>query len=145
MCTSQLAFIRESIGVVQMNSQQLSTDIPPSLLESLGSDRALLRELVGMFLEDCPKQLESIRDAVQRRDAVALRSAAHLLRGCVGNFGVSAAYEAARRLENMGREGNWTDVEARYACLESELRRLELALAQLIRAGIPLCASEVSR
>ena len=70
----------------------------PALLELVRGDAALLRELIGMFLEDCPQQVGNIRAAVRQRDAAGLRSAAHLLRGAIGNFGSSAAYEAARSL-----------------------------------------------
>jgi two-component system sensor histidine kinase/response regulator len=96
----------------------------------------LLRELVTLFLADCPKQMESIRAAVFQGDAQALHQAAHLLRGSLGNFGVSPAYEASRKLEAMARAGNLDSAQASYASLEAELCRLQAALAELLP---PVC------
>jgi len=102
----------------------------PALLELVRGDAALLRELIGMFLEDCPQQMANIRTAVREHDAAGLRSTAHLLRGAIGNFGLSAAYEAARTLEAMGRDGRLDKADACFATLETEVARLQTALAE---------------
>jgi HPt (histidine-containing phosphotransfer) domain-containing protein len=70
----------------------MSADTPPpfdgkALLEQLGGDRDLLGELAKIFLKDCPIRLSAIQGGLERRDAVALREAAHALRGSVANSG----------------------------------------------------------
>lgn len=72
------------------------------LLSRFGGDAGLLRELAELFIQSCPKMLEDIRDAVQKRDAKALERAAHSLKGCVGNFFSKGARETAQRLELVG-------------------------------------------
>jgi two-component system sensor histidine kinase/response regulator len=56
-----------------------------SALQLLGGDAELLKELAELFLESCPKMLQDIRVALQKRDAKALEIAAHLRTGSVGN------------------------------------------------------------
>jgi two-component system, sensor histidine kinase and response regulator len=93
----------------------------------------LLREIVRLFLADCPRRLAGIKEAVRRGDAEALRIEAHTLKGSVGNFAAKQAFAAAQRLEIMGRDGDLTKAgEARMA-LESELARLTEALTKLTR------------
>ena len=51
-----------------------------------------------------PKLLDGIRGAAERGDAQGMERAAHKLKGSVANFAAPAAYDAALRLEVMGRE-----------------------------------------
>jgi PAS domain S-box-containing protein len=101
-------------------------------LGRVGDDVELLKELVGLFLESCPRQLAELRQAVARRDAPALRRTAHALKGAVGIFGARAAVAAAQRLETMGRAEDLTHADAACAALEEALARLEPALADLV-------------
>ena len=102
-----------------------------ALLAGVSGDRKLLRELVELFLGDRSKMLAQIRNAVRRRDAAKVQSAAHALKGSVGNFAARSAYEAARKLETLGREGDLTAVGAAYAALEDEVTRLAESLTAL--------------
>jgi len=104
-----------------------------ALLAGVDGNRGLLRELVRLFLADCPRRRAEIKEAVRRGDAEALRKAAHTLKGSVGNFAAKQAFAAAQRLEIMGRDGELDKAgEARMA-LESELARLTEGLTKLTR------------
>lgn len=100
-------------------------------LERVGGDQLLLEEVAQLFLETSPDLLGEIRRAVEAREARALERTAHTLKGSVGNFGAEAAYQAALRLEKMGRSGDLTAVEEALGALESEMERLRPALATL--------------
>jgi two-component system sensor histidine kinase/response regulator len=101
-----------------------------ALLAGVNGDRHLLRDLVRLFLADCPKRLAEIKEAIRGRDAEALRIAAHTLKGSVGNFAAKKTFAAAKRLEIMGAEG---DADAGEACkaLETELARFTEELKSL--------------
>ncbi len=102
-----------------------------AIFDHFEGDIELLREIAGLFLEDCPNRLSALRAAIARGDCKALESAAHSLKGSVVNFGARAAAVAAQRVEQMARDG---DMEhAREACpmLEEEIARLEPVLAHL--------------
>ena len=53
---------------------------------------------------------------------------AHTLKGAVGTFGAQPAFEAARRLETMGRSGDLAQAGPAFAALEESLARLEPTL-----------------
>ena len=68
---------------------------------------------------------------LNRDDSEALERAAHTLKGSVGDFAATSAYEMAFRLEQMGRDDNITHAEEAYTALEEEMKRLVPVLAEL--------------
>ena len=103
------------------------------LLERVGDDRKALAELVRIFRADSPKQIARIRAAIREGDAVALRAAAHALKGAVSNFAAPTATEAALRLQKMGEGGRLEDAGAALERLEREIEALLAALAAVVR------------
>src|SRR5450755_3016841 len=93
-------------------------------LSRVGGDIELLKEIAILFLEDYPRSLTDLREAVDARDAKGVERAAHGLKGSVSNFGAQPAVDAALKLETMGRAQQLVEVE-------QVLRTLELALAAL--------------
>ncbi len=74
------------------------------LRQRVSGDEQLMHDVVRIFLEDCPARLAAVAAAVERRDAEAIRSAAHALKGAAGNLAASGLFEAARVLERLGAE-----------------------------------------
>ena len=105
---------------------------PSSTLERLNDDTELFAELVEMFFEDCPVLIAEVRQAVNQNDAHELKRAAHLLRGAIGNFSVSTAYQAARTLEFMGHTSKMEGAASAVNTLETETSRLVTALKRFI-------------
>jgi len=105
---------------------------PTSALDRINHDTRLFAELVEMFLEDCPALINEVRQAVHQNDARELKRAAHLLRGAIGNFSVSTAYETAKSLESMGQTNNMQDAFVAVSTLERETSRLATALEQFV-------------
>jgi CheY-like chemotaxis protein/HPt (histidine-containing phosphotransfer) domain-containing protein len=101
-------------------------------LARVGGDRMLLGELAAIFMAECPELVAALRAGVERNDAQAVYHAAHTLKGAMGNFGATAAVEAARVLERMGRQGTLTDASPALTALEAELSRLLPALTTLL-------------
>jgi signal transduction histidine kinase/DNA-binding response OmpR family regulator len=104
-----------------------------ALLAKVGGEEALLRELIDLFLKECPNELAELREAVAARDPLRVRKAAHRLKGGAVNFSDPAA-EAAWKLESMGRSGDLTGVEQALASLERIMADLQRGLAQFLRA-----------
>ncbi len=96
-------------------------------------DVELLKEIAGMFLEETPLVMDKIKDALRRGDSNALERAAHTVKGSVGNFAAKPAFQAAQRVEQIGRDGDMGEAEEAYRALEAELERLKPALAALGR------------
>lgn len=93
-------------------------------LARVGGDAELLKEIAMLFLDDYPKSLSELKDAVQAGDAKRVERSAHGLKGSVSNFGARPAVDAAFQLEIMGRAQQLAEVE-------QVLRTLELTLAAL--------------
>jgi PAS domain S-box-containing protein len=102
-----------------------------ALLAGVDGDRRVLRELVRLFLADCPRSLAEIKEAIRRGDAGALGRAAHALKGSVGNFAAKSAFAAAQRLEIMSRDIDLDNVGKACVTLESELALLSEELRKL--------------
>lgn len=101
-----------------------------TLLELFGEDEDLMRELIGLFLEDTPALLNALRAGVAGQDAAKVERAAHTLKGTVGNFGAEGTAELARRLEVMGRARDLGSAAAALSALEHALERVSARLAE---------------
>lgn len=102
-----------------------------ALLDRVGGDEELLREITSIFLLEYPALLRQIQDGLSRGDTRRIELAAHSLKGSVANFGVPAAIEAAHRLEVIGRSGSIAEAPAAIAHLVTEFQRLQPLLEQL--------------
>lgn len=89
------------------------------------NDQALVEELIEVFIDSYPSQLDDISRAIDSKDPGQLQMAAHALKGVVSNFGASAAYDLALRLETMGREGTLDGAEEVFDALKKEMNRIE--------------------
>ncbi len=106
----------------------------------LGGDRELLQELAGMFIQEYPTRLAAIKDAIAAKDSEQLMREAHALKGEVGNFAAQASWDAAYRLENMGRHNQMDEAEAALEQLERQVAKLIEAFATLT-ADAPAAAT----
>ncbi len=93
-------------------------------LEVVGDDVELLQAVVEMSLEECPEQVEALREALTGQDAPGVEDAAHRLKGVLGNLGGLIARDVAQRLETMGEEGNLNGGLAALEELEKEMGRV---------------------
>ena len=97
-------------------------------LDRLGGDEELLHELCQIFLEESPKLLLKLRQAVVDADAQAVMRAAHSLKGELGYLGAAVASQVARELEDMGHDENLSGAAEALLLLEREMADLHLAL-----------------
>jgi HPt (histidine-containing phosphotransfer) domain-containing protein len=107
-----------------------------ALLSRIDGDMELLRELIGLFLNDAPHLLSEICAAARCRDGAALERAAHSIKGSVSTFAARPAFDAALRLETMARCGDLADIETACATLVAEIERLSDALTTLNPAAL---------
>lgn len=95
---------------------------------SAGSGRkpGLTREITPLFVQDALRLHTEMREAIARRDGHALQHSAHTLCGTAGFFKAQTVLDLARRLEKLGKAGDFGD--------ETDLASEELA-AELARLG----------
>lgn len=99
-----------------------------NLLDRVENDHELLRELLGIFKQDCPRHLLSLKEAVRRSEMKQVQVSSHALRGMLSNLAMTRAADAAASLEQMGRTGVRAGVKDALALLEQELSDLMLAV-----------------
>ncbi len=75
-------------------------------LERLGGDEKLFHEVIGIFLEEVPQHMASLKDAIAQQDAKALEAISHKLRGELGYLGIAEVSQMVRELEELGRKSD---------------------------------------
>jgi HPt (histidine-containing phosphotransfer) domain-containing protein len=103
-----------------------------AVLDRLGGDEQLLGEIAGLFLEDCPRLVQSMREAVAAADAPNLQLAAHTLKGSLSYLGGCRICEAARRLESIGADADLTGAPEALQALADQTDGLLSALTELV-------------
>ena len=96
----------------------------PAALGWVDGDHALLTELIGIFLEDCPRRLHEIEQAVREGDVIGVRQAAHSVNGMVACFATKSAQGFAHDMENLGKAGNLSKASALLPTLLLEFARV---------------------
>jgi two-component system sensor histidine kinase/response regulator len=102
------------------------------LLDRVEGDTELLREIVELFLADCPRMLAEVQAAIGAGDPVALKRSAHTLKGAAANFGATAAVALSLELETIGKSGEVSGAGAVGERLEVALTMLRTALVALL-------------
>jgi two-component system sensor histidine kinase/response regulator len=120
------ALVEKMAGAPDVASEPASEPpaIPDEVLARVGGDRELLAEISRLFVDDAPRHLSKIREALDGRDGEALRRAAHGLKGAAANFDADGVVSAARTLEEMGRTGEFDTADAVWKTLTAESDRL---------------------
>jgi HPt (histidine-containing phosphotransfer) domain-containing protein len=102
-----------------------------SALERVGGDEVLLRELVVIFVDDYPRQLGLIEEAISHQDWKTAERESHGLKGAVANFSAPDAVEASRKVEFAAREGHYEELPLLMEQLREELSRVRTELDRL--------------
>jgi HPt (histidine-containing phosphotransfer) domain-containing protein len=101
---------------------------PQPLVDRLGGDEELARQLVSLFLTEYPQMVSTVRESVASGSADRIRRAAHALKGSVSNFTDGAPTTTAFELEQIGRESRLSDAPA---VLDRLQRDIDAFAAQL--------------
>src|SRR5262249_54995949 len=100
-------------------------------LARVDGDMGVLREMVSLFLDQCPRLVEEIEASIAAEDGDRLKLAAHTLKGSVGAFNCDAAYELAQQLERIGRNDSG-GAEEPFRALLAILDQLKPALIEMV-------------
>ena len=91
-----------------------------ALRDRLSGDHDLMADVIRLFLEDLPMRLAAISEAVSSRNAVALREAAHALKGAAANLSAVGLFEASAVVERLAAESRMDAAEAAWRQLSVE-------------------------
>jgi len=90
-------------------------------------------ELITVYLSSSLENIEIIGDAVKKRDAEALKCAAHAFKGSSANLGLEKLVLFSKCLEMMGSSGNVPDIsEEAYRQLQVEYQKVTIKIKEYL-------------
>jgi len=102
-----------------------------ALLERLSQRHDLVRKMVGLFRSERPRMMASLKEALASGNAQVLASAAHAMKGAIGNLGALQAYAEVREIEELARRNQLPEAAAVLTKLERDIGRFQDALENL--------------
>jgi HPt (histidine-containing phosphotransfer) domain-containing protein len=100
------------------------------LLERMGGDRGLMREVVDAFLTEVPERLAALRAAAAAGDGNAVRRTAHSFKGSITIFPSPAAVHAISAVELAGLANDRDGAQRAIASLAEAIERLAADLRE---------------
>ncbi len=104
-------------------------------LRRLDGDLSFLKQLVQLFLDTIPAQLQSLETAIRDRNRNLIGDLAHSIKGSVRHFFADSAYEFAQRLEIISLSGDSVMIEQTYEQLLKQVGRLQTELLSMLFSG----------
>ncbi len=138
------AAMERAIGAAT-DSPAPPTEAPPEsgvvnwseALEAVQGNQRLLKPVMEAALEETPRLLASIQQAITCNDATKLRLWAHTLKGSLRYFGKTPAFDEAYRLEKMGQSGDLREAAAAFQTLDVETGRVVRCLTDYLHRQGP--------
>jgi CheY-like chemotaxis protein len=99
-------------------------------LDRVEGDEELLQDICRIFLEESPKLMTQLQQAVAQEDAEGVLRAAHSIKGESGYLGAADVSQMAKQLETMGRDRELSQAPAVLVRLQKEMASLISAVKQ---------------
>jgi len=96
---------------------------------ALATDASLLGQIFESFLSDGEARISVLKRALEKSDAVALRTASHALKGASSNIGAHRITDIAEQLQALGEEGSVKGAAELVAELEMEFSQVRAEIA----------------
>ena len=113
---------------VSLNTAVTKIFDPDAALSLASGDEELLLEITSMFLNDYPRLMSRVKEAITNGDCDALSFAAHSLKGSAGNFCATSVWDAAEQLESLADKGEQWGFGAALVTLNREVELFSAAL-----------------
>lgn len=94
------------------------------MLERVEGDRDLLKRVIDIFLDNTPKLLTQLRDAIEKEDFGDVNYVGHTLKGSCRNFYFKRAGDLSDIIEQAGKEKNFAKIKQTQPFMEEEIRNL---------------------
>jgi CheY-like chemotaxis protein/HPt (histidine-containing phosphotransfer) domain-containing protein len=98
----------------------------------IGGDPELLADISRLFVTHSPEMMQALHAAAAAGNSAGMASAAHALKGSIGNFTQGRPFEVARALEKTAETGNLAAARAGIPELEREVGKLCRVLDDIV-------------
>ncbi len=92
----------------------------------------VVREVFLLFLDDAPRRISAIADAIGRADASALQRAAHTLKGAAASIGATALQALCLEIELLGKNAQPGAAAGPAQALSGEFERVRGEIDRLL-------------
>jgi DNA-binding response OmpR family regulator len=120
-----------------MMDETVVLDLSEALSRADGDQDSFLT-MARLFLQESPREAAAARVALGRQDQAGLAAAAHKLKGSVMEICAPRLFERTKRLEELGRQGEFAEASPVCADVEICLAEVHAALREVIAGGFPL-------
>ncbi len=111
-------------------------------MERLGGDEQLFHEVVEIFLDDVPKHMAALAQAIADGNTEAIERLAHTLKGELGYLGIAEVSRKAREMEELGQKADVRLAASLYETFAPELCELLISMRRMVGAkpGVEMIA-----
>ncbi|OGL45684.1 MAG: hypothetical protein A2161_08520 [Candidatus Schekmanbacteria bacterium RBG_13_48_7] len=102
-----------------------------ALMNRLGDDTDLFREVIKVYEEDVPRQLKILHEALENNDIKQIRMQAHTLKGASGNIGANNIQELALQMEKGTESHNFEHTKNLLVKIENEFIKLKEIVSEM--------------
>lgn len=103
-------------------------EVPPldmqAALHRFLDDQGFFVEMCHGYIQNLPRRMDDLRDALEKNDIAAFAYAAHNLKGVSANFSAEPVRQITSQMEEAGRNGDLSAGLALMMKLEIEAERL---------------------
>lgn len=107
---------------------------PDRLQEVAMGDDEFLCELIDLYLNDAPQQLQALGSAVGSQDTAAVSAAAHKLKGSCGNVGADGLVALCQKLEGSAKASRLHELPPLFEQVAREFQEVNQTLSGM-KAG----------
>ena len=131
----QAAVVEDEVGEEQAKGPIQTSPEKPSFDESALGDRfegdeETINAVVSTFLDDAPNQIRFLKEALETKDAEAVKQRAHSLKGASGNVGAPVLQALSLQAEDAGKAGDLDRAAAAIGEMDGAFEALKTALAR---------------
>jgi len=132
--------VRAASGRAPPSSASEPAVINPLALEAIRAlsteqGELLLHRVLATFLQDTPRQIAALHEAVAKCDPATIRKTAHSLKSSSANVGADALARLFKDLEQIARAGHTDGAANLIAQLEREFQSVRQSLSLILPKG----------
>jgi len=101
---------------------------PQRTLETAAGDLDNLKDIIALFIEEAPKRIEQLRQAIAREDAPDAARHAHTIKGQAAYLGGERLRDMALDAEESAASGDLATPVRRLSDMEAQFAELRVAL-----------------
>ena len=101
-----------------------------ALMDRLMGDKELVETVISGFLDDIPRQMESLTGFIEQKDTKEAGKKGHQIKGAAGNVGGDVLREIASKLEKAGKDRDLNKLTRLVPQLEEAFDQLKKAMEE---------------